>query len=801
MKLHLPKILLAAVIASVSFSMKAQAGSTGWENSDLFIYKGTSCADHLNQNGMTGIKYENDIVSFESIDAIGKGDIRVQADCDSQSSMQVLIGTLTVDNDATLKVDRPFWGPRTFDALTIDNLTVDGRANLQIEYIPHSGDVGLTDEESSYVNKVVISSVTGSLGKVAVNAGGNLTIGTDSSNTVFSGTITNSGTLTVNGAITISNELSLFDIQTPGTTSSELTENGGLDGYATTTGNVYYLVDNADNSTCTFSPTTATYNGESINLTKDSTTGDVTFSVGSTTDTVYRVNTKDVVVGGTGATANTARATAFDVIQGRTVTIADASDSATTGELLAKSSGAGNVILAKNATIQGGQQTQMTGKLTINDGVTLTVGAGSGDRSNISSFKGGVELAGGSLMINGAGQEVNSLTVSKASILGVANQNSGHQTYTLTGTTQLNADLEYTNSVAAEHGDLVIKNLSGSGTLSTNGGTGIWGANALKVEKLTEYTGSIKVDGGNRDNYRNYVEFGTSTTEGDVTTKTSAFSTLKGLELTNKAYATVHSTANSTIEKVVLNNGSLQYASDGGSYTYSLGDVTSDGASSISMDAGKAEITKLTLNSGQLSVTGSLTIGELVLDLSKYTDMAQTYTLVTTTGEGATVGLTTAYSTEYNGYTASVSGNGTNSLTLSFSEIVAPDTSITTTVTGQSGIADGMLTLNVAADLTNATQVLISGISDSIMADILGLSGLPENGMVGITLAGADGSTFTAEADQQIGFQGNDGVSYYFGEQVGNAWQYQVAYIPEPASATLGLAAFMMLAARRRRKA
>ena len=180
--------------------------------------------------------------------------------------------------------------------------------------------------------------------------------------------------------------------------------------------------------------------------------------------------------------------------------------------------------------------------------------------------------------------------------------------------------------------------------------------------------------------------------------------------------------------------------------------------------------------------------------------MAQTYTLVTTTGEGATVGLSTAYSTQYNGYTASVSGNGTNSLTLSFAEIVAPGGDITTTVTGQSGIAGDMLTLNVAADLTDATQVLISGISDSIMAEILGLSGLPEDGMVSITLAGADDSTFTASADEMIGFQGNDGVSYYFGGQVGSNWQYQVAYIPEPATATLSLLALACLAARRRRK-
>ncbi len=268
--------------------------------------------------------------------------------------------------------------------------------------------------------------------------------------------------------------------------------------------------------------------------------------------------------------------------------------------------------------------------------------------------------------------------------------------------------------------------------------------------------------------------------------------------------------------KVTVNGGTLKQSTalSVSAMDYNSGTVNNNGqnltvtgkltaAADMSIEgAGATSIGSLDLSAGTtLTAAGSLTIGELVLDLSKYTDMAQTYTLVTTTGEGATVGLSTAYSAEYKGYTASVSGSGTDSLTLSFSEIVAPSGEITTTVTGQSGFADGMLTLNVAADLTDATQVLISGISDSIMAEILGLSGLPENGMVGITLAGADGTTFTAEADQQIGFQGKDGVSTYFGANVDGNWVYQVAYIPEPASATLGLAALMMLCARRRRKA
>ena len=747
--------------------------------------------------------------SLKSIDLDG-GSLRLFGAASTISTINVnaassmTIQQASVTQGAADEATSGLPGYRINSLVLNENLSVrtNWRSVVEIGKLSGAADLSMDTAASGRVLSLYINEVDATAGmNMNFAANVNATLGgaanselTDVAHTL-GGTITTAANLTVNGSITIVDDLSAFRLHTQ-SSGGTLTENGGQDGYMTTTGSTYYLIDNTGSGTVTLSSSTATYGGKTVELTKDS-AGDVTFVGGTNTDTLYRVNTTDVTVGGTSATANTERATAFIIAQDRTVTIAGDSAAATASTILRDSSGEGNLVLSTDATLQGGQQTQLGGKLTVGEGVTLTVGAGFGDSSNISSFKDGVELAGGSLMINGAAQEVNSLTVSKASILGIANKNQGHQTYTLTGTTQLNADLEYTNSVANEHGDLVIKNLSGSGTLSTNGGTGSWGANALKVETATSYTGTIKVDGGNRDNYRNYVEFGTSTTEGDVTTKTSAFSTLKGLELTNKAYATVHSTANSTIEKVVLNNGSLQYASDGGSYTYSLGDVTSDGASSISMDAGKAEITKLTLNSGQLSVTGSLTIGELVLDLSKYDDMAQTYTLVTTTGEGATVGLTTAYSTEYNGYTASVSGSGTDSLTLSFSEIVAPGGEITTTVTGIDSFTDGVLTLIIDKSITSADlKANITGFGDGVLDSILSMTATDADGIVGITLIDTDELT----SDSIVG-NGADNLGFYgayYGEGVGAG--YQVAYIPEPATATLSLLALAGLAARRRRK-
>ena len=265
--------------------------------------------------------------------------------------------------------------------------------------------------------------------------------------------------------------------------------------------------------------------------------------------------------------------------------------------------------------------------------------------------------------------------------------------------------------------------------------------------------------------------------------------------------------------KVTVNGGTLKQSTalSVSSMDYNSGTVNNNGqnltvtgkltaAADMSIEgAGATSIGSLDLSAGTtLTASGSLTIGELVLDLSKYDDMAQTYTLVTTTGEGATVGLTTAYSTEYNGYTASVSGSGTDSLTLSFSEIVAPGGEITTTVTGIDSFADGVLTLIIDKSITSADlKANITGFGDGVLDSILSMTATDADGIVGITLIDTDDLTnnsIVGNGADNLGFYGA-----YYGEGVGAG--YQVAYIPEPASATLGLAALMMLAARRRRKA
>lgn len=219
---------------------------------------------------------------------------------------------------------------------------------------------------------------------------------------------------------------------------------------------------------------------------------------------------------------------------------------------------------------------------------------------------------------------------------------------------------------------------------------------------------------------------------------------------------------------------------------------------------GTTDLGSLTLGDGaSVTGSGSLTLGALNLNLESYTsEYARQHTLVSTTGTLTFTGDLSGYQgVTVGNYTANVALDG-NSITLSFTKTPPADpTAITTTVSSVGAFANGVLTLNVEDALGNASGVLIDGISNAVMKDILGLAGLPKDGMVGITLVGSDDISFTATGDQMVGFVSKDGASYYYGENVGDAWKYQVQYIPEPATATLSLLALAALATRRRRKA
>ena len=204
----------------------------------------------------------------------------------------------------------------------------------------------------------------------------------------------------------------------------------------------------------------------------------------------------------------------------------------------------------------------------------------------------------------------------------------------------------------------------------------------------------------------------------------------------------------------------------------------------------------LTLAGGTLTVTDSITLSTVTVDFSQYFDASKlvdkTYstTLVTAGGitgwAGDLAGTYTADGTEY---TTSVDLLNGNSIVLTFKgpdDVVDPS-NMPLTVDSLS-LSGTVLTLNIDKDLRAMTGDIDLTLSDAALATLAGLPAVE----VSLLLQGTAGTIDSLSYDAAISFYGS-----YVGE--GNG-MYKVEYIPEPATATLSLLALAGLAARRRRK-
>ena len=313
--------------------------------------------------------------------------------------------------------------------------------------------------------------------------------------------------------------------------------------------------------------------------------------------------------------------------------------------------------------------------------------------------------------------------------------------------------------------------------------------------------------------------------ESSSTTNATGITNIEaGASVTNFAVkgstSNIHGGAN--VENVSVAGGTLNLGVDAGaelsvsSLSYTNGTVNNNVATAVNnlaVTAGKTftvggtgvlTATTLELKNGAklTSSTGSITLGTLSIDLAAYTtDYTNTHTLVSVTGENQNLTVTGSLanvqgvSVADGAYVADVQLQD-NSLVLTYYS-----TLLTTTVSDVSGYdaEKNILTLCVSGDINNFhSTALVTGFDGDVLDKIFTEAGLTAGQMVGITLIDAEGDELPASADKLVGFQGPDGV--YQGELVGSQWQYNVSYIPEPATATLSLLALAGLAARRRRK-
>lgn len=173
-------------------------------------------------------------------------------------------------------------------------------------------------------------------------------------------------------------------------------------------------------------------------------------------------NVVTVANGETKSVSENSSGTRFFVASGGTLTVDAAYD-------LDKIEGAGDVTLGADATISGNKSTVATGKLTINEGKTLTLGTGDSQTNSIASFS-SIDLSG-TIKHNNSVATLNNVTVpaDKTGKIFAYDMGSTSDGFKLAGTTTLNGNLTVCNKYNFQ---MKVDELAGSGTLLICGTTG-----------------------------------------------------------------------------------------------------------------------------------------------------------------------------------------------------------------------------------------------------------------------------------------------------------------------------------------
>ena len=216
------------------------------------------------------------------------------------------------------------------------------------------------------------------------------------------------------------------------------------------------------------------------------------FSEMSNVVTVANEETKSV--------SDNSTATRFFVASGGTLTADAAYD-------LDKVEGAGDVTLTADQSISGSVSTVATGKLTINEGKTLTLGTGDSQTNSIESFT-SIELAG-TIKHDNSAATLNNVTVpaDETGKIFAYDMGTAADGFTLAGTTTLNGNLTVCNKWNFQ---MKVDNLAGSGTWLICGTdddafnaeeTASKEKSIINVAAATTFTGTINLNNVPSDNH------------------------------------------------------------------------------------------------------------------------------------------------------------------------------------------------------------------------------------------------------------------------------------------------------------
>ena len=768
-----------------------------WNNVTTMTVKGTVMAE--NAAVMTGDREA--VINIANGGTLAtKGLARCHVGKDKTSTLslseggKLILGDMGMDYDGYVNanISGGTIGIAAANATIHDSLNITG--NLTVDTTQYSyGESSLTQGTTGGTLKLA-GNLTGT-GSLTATGNGTLALGSlESSVSISTGTadVTFSGTLALGNDATFTAGSGTFSIDTSSgsdfdmsgeTIIADKNGNAATNGFLTGTATLIQGGTITQAFEVTYKDSTYTIDNDNriVNAT-DLSTWYIT-SGSSTLSEVYAQSSSASISAAAGTTLNVDTA------------LADGTGIELTGDA--------QLNIAANQSISAGKVTTHDHTVGLNGSGTYTINSGNATKVAIAdTWTGTVELFGqsnASLDLTAYGRSGSTISLKEYTGQFVNDHDSSKD---------INANLVLTNTnlAAVELTDGYIGctyNFNGS----ISGGGNFIINKALSGGKMTlnfagdvsNWTGNMEVIAGEHN-----VKYTNAATINNVTLRTRVNDNAT-MNLTI-AHDSAAVTVNSSIEQQTGTINLTANAAQGVTFKKAVtASSTTLGAGTAATFEDSANLGNLTLGAGAtLTATGSLTIGSLTLDLQTYTTDYTNKTLVSTTGELAFTGDLTGYQNVLVGdYVASISNTG-SSLLLSFAAQPGQETP-TFAVLSQAGYADGMLTLTVDADLlgydfTENGAIIIPGIDGDIMKEILSLTNLPEDGMVGITLQGLDGESLSASDDGQIGFLGKDGVSVYYGENVGGAWQYQVNFIPEPTTATLSLLALAGLAARRRRK-
>ena len=478
------------------------------------------------------------------------------------------------------------------------------------------------------------------------------------------------------------------------------------------------------------------------------------------------------------------------------------------GTLLVKTSaalGSGAVEVQNGATLDVdiAASGSISGEVTLKSGSTMIVRNGYTNVNTPPELTAAIKLDGDATLESGWGGDVGKIS-------GTLN---GQGTLSLLQPTWREAYSENTWELASALSDksdtekMALNsnaNVTISNANSYSGGTTITGRTLTAANESALGTGKVTMNGGTLAQSAALSVSSMEYNGGTVDQGNHALTVTGKLDVKNNMTIghAANEEAGTAASTGAISIGSLDLAADTTLTTYGNLEVAEGGTIKFG-------------NGSTMSVNGSLTLDASAVQLGfnigdlTYVTNVQLATAtggINLTGSWSGAGEYVIAGEKYVAELAAVE----NVLSLTFDKVQPDSPSITTVETKVIGVAENaydsatkMLTLKVDALLTENSKVLVDLMGDpsvdSCMQEVLKQVG-DMSAMVYITLEGTDGSTLVADTlDKVVFVKGTTGQNYW-GEMVGGKLMYNVNRIPEPASATLSLAALMMLCARRRRK-